>query len=161
MNTKTPAADYSAAVDANIAALNVLDAARAELKTAQDFKAGFKHASRLGRLHLNARVKRATAAVKAATAAQKASEYAVMLAASILYSAKRASEIAADPFEPENCKCCDRPISSGFGLMMEMSVGQKYTTLPGVIPADHSQGWFAFHDACAFRTLARAQYSPA
>lgn len=161
MNTKTAAANYSAAVAANIAAINVLDTVRAELETAKNMKAGFKFASRLGRISLNARVKRATAAVKAAVAAQRETQAAAEIACSVYLAAKRASEAAGNPFEQENCKCCDRPIQTGLLLWMEMSVGQKYTTTPGLIPEDKSQGWFAFNATCAFKTLARATYRPA
>lgn len=158
--TATYAADYAAACEANTAALNVLDAARAELATAQAFKAGFKHASRLGRLHLNARVKRATAAFKAASVAYIATQKAVEIAYMVRVAAKAASEMAVDPFDPANCKCCDRAITDS-GVWLEMSVGHKYTTLPGRIPSAQSQGWFSFHPACAFETLARATYRPA
>lgn len=159
-NTNTAAVDYAAACEANAAALNALDNARDELAAAKKWRAGFKHASRLGRLHLNWRVQRATEAFKAAAVAHNATEKAVEIAYMVRVAAKAASEMAVDPFEPETCKCCDRPITDS-GLLMEMSVGQKYTTLPGVIPSAQSQGWFSFHPACAFETLARAQYRPA
>ena len=156
----TNTVDYAAACEANAAALNVLDNARDELAAAKKWRAGFRHASRLGWMHLNWRVQRATAAFKAASVVYVATQEAVEIAYAVRVAAKAASEMAVDPFEPENCKCCDRPITDS-GLWLNMSVGQKYTTLPGVIPEAQSQGWFAFHPACAFETLARAQYPPA
>lgn len=159
MNTTT-AADYAAACEANAAALNALDNARDELAAAKKWRAGFKHASRLGRLHLNARVKRADAAFKAAAVAYNATQQAVNIAYTLRFAAKAASEMSVDPSDRETCKCCDRPITDS-GVWLEMSVGHKYTAMRDVIPSAQSQGWFSFHLACAFETLERAQYRPA
>ena len=84
---------YSDAVEANILAIEALDAARAELATAKKWRAGFKHPSRLGRLHLNWRVKRATDAVKAAAAAQAITQAAVLAARAQYYALAAAVEL--------------------------------------------------------------------
>lgn len=87
---------YSDAVEANILAIEAFNAAHAELVMAQTLKAGFKHASRLGRMSLNARVKRAAAAVKAAAAAQAVTQAAVIAARAQYYALAAAVEITDD-----------------------------------------------------------------